>query len=177
MKNTITILAILLLSFNFNSCNKLKELADVKFGTTLVEKIPVHFNENQSEEAIDQTLVMSLDNIDTHDYLDKIKDVSISKLTYRIVNLTGGDESTYMQVNLLMDAFELQHNLETNILADYNDGTIFEVTDVDKLNQVANAIKANKQITAKLSGNYQSQAATDFDIEVTIELNLVANPL
>jgi len=155
----------------------LKELADVKFDTTLVEKIPIHFNKNQSEEAINQTIVMSLDNIDTHDYLDKIKDVSISKLTYRIVNLTGGDELAYMQVNLLMDTFELQHNLEMNILADYNDGTIFEVTDVAKLNQVANAVKANKQIIAKLSGEYRSQAVTNFDIKVTIELNLVANPL
>lgn len=48
---------------------------------------------------------------------------------------------------------------------------------IAKLNQVANAIKANKQITAKLSGNYQSQAVTDFKIEVTIELDFVANAL
>jgi len=177
MKKTIVILSILLLSFTLNSCDKAEELADVDFSTTLVEKIPVHFNENQSQEAIEQTLVMSLDNTDTHDYLNKIKDVSISKLTYKIVDLTGGDESAYMQVNLLMDAFDLQHNLEMNILDDYNNGTVFEVTDVAKLNQVANAIKANKQITAKLSGNYQSQAVTDFKIEVTIELDLVANPL
>lgn len=177
MKNIIKFLAILLVVFTFNSCDEAEKLADVEFSTTLVEKIPVHFNEDQSQEPIEKTLILSLDNTDTHDYLDKIKDVSIKKLTYKIVDLTGGDESAYIQANLLMDAFELQHNLEMNILADFNDEKIFEVTDVNKLNQVANALKANKQITAKLSGDYQSLAVTDFKIEVTIELDLIANPL
>ena len=177
MKNSLKFLVILLLSFTFNSCDKAKELADVEFSTTLVEKIPVHLNEDQNQEPIEQELVMSLDNTDTHDYLDKIKEISIKKLTYKIIDLTGGDESAYMQANLLMDTFELQHNLEMNIQADFNDETIFEVTDIAKLNQVANAIKANKQIMVKLSGDYQSQAITDFKIEVTIKLDIIANPL
>ena len=177
MKNIIKFLAILLISFTFNSCDEVEKLADVDFSTTLVEKIPVHFDEDTTQESIDLSIDMSLDNVDTHDYLDKIKNLSIKKLTYKIVDLTGGDESSYMQVNLLMDAFELQHNLAMNIQEDFNNETIFEITDVNLLNQIANSIKTNKQISVSLSGDYQSQTITDFKIEVTLDLDVIANPL
>ena len=56
MKNPIKFIAILLLSFTFNSCDEAEELADVKFSTNITEEIPVHISQNQ--EYISKTVTL-----------------------------------------------------------------------------------------------------------------------
>ncbi|MCL7764347.1 hypothetical protein MPF19_13045 [Polaribacter sp. Z014] len=129
MKKSIKVLAVLVVivaSFTFTSCKQIKELADVEFGTEITAKIPVHFNENVSQESIDLTKVLSLDNTDTHDYLHQFEDVSIKKMTFKIVEFSGDDTSSDIAfVDFYADSIKLLSNLEFNIYQAYTNQTIF----------------------------------------------------
>ena len=181
MKTSIKILAALVVviaSFTFTSCKQIKDLADIEFGTEITTKIPVHFDANVDKESIDLFKVLSLDNSDTHDYLSHFEDVSIKKMTFKIVEFKGDDSSAAItSVDFYADNVELLSNLEFNIYEAYTNQTIFEVVDVAKINQIANLLKNNKNLTIRLTGDYSSVKVTDFNVEVTAELNIIANPL
>ena len=172
MKNRITILALLLISFPFTSCST--DLADVDFSTDITEKFDVHINQNQ--EYVSQSITLSLDNSDTHDYLDNIKEVSFTKLTSKVTNFTG-DETGTLHAELLSDGTPLVIN-DFNVKLANDNVTIYEVADVAKLNQMALAPKNNQQVILSILGECSDLAGDmDFKIEVTAELNIVANPL
>ena len=60
----------------------------------------------------------------------------------------------------------------------YDQARIFEVTDVSKLNAMANLLKDNLSATVGVSGNcIVEQDDLDFNIEVIAELEVTANPL
>ena len=178
MKNTIKILVILLLvNFTITSCDEIEDLADVDFNTQITERIPIHFDAEVDQGIIDQHIILSLDNSDTHDYLNKIKDVTITKVTYKIIDLVGGDQYSDIQTDFSMDAFDLDQNVEINVKSAFENQTVFEIADVSKLNNIANAIKNNKQVSANINGYYRSFIAADFKIEITVYLDVTANPL
>jgi len=172
INNTFKILVLLLISFPFTSC--IKDLADIDFTTDITESFDVHINQNQ--ESVSQSINLSLDNNDTHDYLNDIKEVSITKLTYKVINFTG-DEAGTIDVEFDSDGIVLISN-GFNVKQANDNGTIYEITDVTKLNQIANALKNNHQVTLSIIGDCSALVANmDFKIEVTAELDVVANPL
>jgi hypothetical protein len=172
MKNTIKLLVVLLIAFTFNSCDNVEDLADVTFTTTLSENFDVSISETQ--ENISNQIILNLDNSDTHDYLTKLKSVNINKLTYKFTNYTG-NESCNMEVEISTDGnvFETK---EFQIKQAVDNGTIYEITDVAKLNAMSIALKNNNQVTFKMEGTVADGSA-DFIVEVTAEVTVVANPL
>ena len=172
MKNTIKFLAILAVVFTLNSCDKAKELADVTFTTTLSEDFDVNISETQ--ESINDQVILNIDNSDTHDYLDKLKSVSINKLTYRFKDFTG-NESCNMEVEISTDGNVFETKI-FQIKQAIDNGTIYEITDVAKLNAMAIALENNQQVSFKMEGTVSDGPAT-FLVEVTAEVTIVANPL
>ncbi|WP_299105408.1 hypothetical protein [uncultured Winogradskyella sp.] len=172
MKTTVKILSALLICFMFTACDD--DLLDVDFDTTV--KATIVANVEQNQETINESVVLSLDNNDTHDYLNKIKDVTIKKLTYRIISFSGDSQGS-VDVNFYADNITLK--TEAFVVNDaYSSATIFEVTDVSKLNTMADLLKTNKSTTVGISGNtVATEAAMNFNIEVTAELEVTANPL
>jgi len=171
MKNTFKFLAILVV-FTLNSCDKAKELTDVTFSTSLTKEFAIHINENQ--EYISEEQILSLDNTDTHDYLDKLKNVQINKLTYKFKNFIG-NEACNMNVEIATDG-NMFETKEFIIKQAIDNGTIYEITDVAKINTMATALKNNKQVSFTMEGEV-FEGAADFDVEVTAEVEVVANPL
>jgi len=174
MKNTIKFLAIILIAVTFQSCDDIEDLADITFSTSLNEKIAFHIDQNQ--EIIDESIPLSIDNQDTHDYLNHLVNVSITKFTYKIIDFIGDDEGT-VDVTFFVDGVSLSQ--ESFIVKQANDNQIvFEITDTNKLNVVASALKNNHQITASVSGASTAiNDAMDFKVDITIDLTIVANPL
>jgi len=172
MKNTIKFLAILLISFTFNSCDEVEKLADVKFSTSITEKIPVHIGQNQ--EYMSEMVTLNLDNSDTHDYLNELKNVSIKKVQYKFIDFTG-NEDCYINVEIASDGVVLETK-EFYVQQAYSNETVYEITDIDKVNAMATALKNNKQIEFKMEGEVFG-GISDFKIEVTLELEIIANPL
>ena len=172
INNTFKILVLLLISFPFTSC--VKDLADIDFSTDITESFDVHINQNQ--EYISQSITLSLDNNDTHDYLDNIKEVSITELTYRVTNFTG-DQTGTINVEFASDGSVLLLN-DFNVKQANDNGTIYQVTEVSQLNLIANALKNNQQVNFSILGECAALAdAMDFKIEVTVKLDVVANPI
>lgn len=173
MKTTAKIFSALLICFAFTSCDD--DLLDVDFDTTA--KATIVANVDQDQETVNEYVVLSIDNNDTHDYLDKIKGVKITKLTYRIISFTGNEEGT-VDVDFYADNITLKDAASFNVKDAYDAGTIFEVTDVSKLNAMADLLKSNKSATVGITGNTVSnEIGMNFNIEVTAELEVTANPL
>ena len=174
MKNTIKFLTVLVtvFSFTFTSCDD--DILDVDFNTTVSQTIPIHVNQDQ--ETVNESAVLSLDNSDTNKYLKKIKDVEITKLTYIITNFTG---DTTGSVNVDFKADDLVLKTEGFIVKNANDNvTVFEITDVDKLNAMANLLKTNKSVSVGITGEcVNKENSMDFNVEVTANLKVTANPL
>jgi hypothetical protein len=172
MKTTINILSALLICVMFTSCDD--DILDVDFNTTINATIVAHVD--QGQEAIDESVVLSLDNNDTHDYLDNIKNVKIKKLTYKIISFSGDPEG-YIDVDFYADTITLTAE-DFFVKEAYDTATIFEITDVSKLNTMADLLKTNNSTTVGISGqSIAVEAALDFNIEVTAELEVTANPL
>ena len=172
MKTTAKILSALLMCFLFTSCDD--DLLDVDFDTTVKATIVAHVD--QGQETIDESVVLSLDNNDTHDYLDNIKNVKIKKLTYKIISFSGDSEG-YIDVDFYADTITLTAD-EFFVKEAYDMATIFEITDVSKLNTMADLLKTNNSTTVGISGQSTAvEEEMDFNIEVTAELEVTTNPL
>ncbi|MCK5816010.1 MAG: hypothetical protein KAH07_08710 [Flavobacteriaceae bacterium] len=169
MKKTIKFLAIAVLVFSITSCDKTD---DIGFNTSVSQKIPVHIN--QGEESIDQTKTVSFDNIDTHDYLGKFVEVSIAKFTYKITDFTGDEEGS-VDISISIDGVSL---LQENIVVKQanDNSTIFEITDVSKLNVIANALlNKNHEMSFYFTGTSSApNDVMDFKIDVTIDIAITA---
>jgi len=174
MKNTFKFFAIVAIVFSSTSCDDIEDLADVNFSTSINEEFTLHIDQNQ--ENINETIVLSIDNEDTHDYLDKIEDITITKFSYNIIDFIGDEEGS-IDVIFLVDGVSLIQ--ESFIVKEVNDNLIiFEITDTNKLNAIASALKNNHQISATISGSTIAINDTmDFKVAVTIDLSIVANPL
>ncbi len=172
MKTTVKILSVLLICLVFTSC--VEDLLDVDFDTTAKTTIVAHVN--QGQETINESVILSLDNNDTHEYLDNIKSVKIKKLTYKIISFSGNDLGS-IDVGFYADDITLK--TEAFVVKDaYNVSTIFQVTDISKLNAMADLLKNKKSTTVGISGQtFSLEGNMDFNIEVTAELEVTANPL
>ncbi|WP_178983279.1 hypothetical protein [Winogradskyella helgolandensis] len=172
MKTTAKILSILLMCFVGTSCES--DLLDVDFDTTVKSTIVAHVN--QGQETIDESVILSLDNNDTHDYLDNIKGVTIKKLTYKIISFSGYSEGS-VDIDFYADNVTLK--TEAFVVKDaYNASTIFEITDVSKLNVMADLLKSNNKTTVGIKGStIATDDAMNFNIEVTADLEITASPL
>lgn len=175
MKNTIKFLAFALLIFTLNACDdEQKPLADVEFETTITKEIPFHFNIFQDYTS--ETVTIGLDNEDTNPYLNELKSVTIKSLKYKFVNFSG-DSDCSMNVEISTDntIFEIK---EFEIHNATIDQTVFEITDIDKLSIMANLLKENKEAIFKMEGAIGPNGnEADFTVQVTLVLEIVANPL
>ena len=177
MKKTIKYLAILTILISFTSCETIENLADVTFNTTLTDEIVVHINQtNGPSTPFDMTQTISLDNSDTHDYLSNIEEVNINSLSYKIINFTG-DPAGSIEAEFFVDNVSLLAN-DFTVKTQADASTIFEVTNTTQLNAIAIALKNGQSVIAKYQGTALCDAADmDFTIEVTVGIEVVANPL
>lgn len=176
MKNKIKFLTVLVavFSFTFTACDEIEDLVDVDFTTSVSANIPVTID--QGQETVDEGVVLSLDNNATHDYLNKLEEVEITKLTYKITSFSGDALGT-VDVSLYADDIKLDLN-SFNVEKAYDGSTIFEVTDVTKLNEMANLLEKNKSVTVGIKGScYAPESDMNFNVQVTASLKVTANPL
>ncbi|PWH84893.1 hypothetical protein [Brumimicrobium oceani] len=172
MKTTLSIFIGILLSLTFTSCEK--DLLDVDFNTTIKEIIVANIDEGQ--QTIDHKVLLSLENEDTKDYLDKLKEVKINKLTYQIVSFSGNEDAT---VDIEFTAANTPLRKDAFVVSEaFNEGTVFEITDLDKLSSIADVLKENKKLETGFSGESVSNGeGVKFEIEVIAELEIIASPL
>jgi len=179
MKKTTIFFTILLISFSFASCDEediIKILPDFDVNLLDSEIIPVHVDQTNGEWAtFTNSVQISIINNDTKDHLNKIKNIKINKLSYKIINFNGDPigevDASFWADNIvsLNNAFVVQTSA--------NNGTIYQITDTAELSRIANALKAGHTIAVKYSGNALcDDDDMDFDVEVTLDAKITIDP-
>jgi hypothetical protein len=170
MKNLLLLLVLVAMPI-FSSCDE--EDLDVDFSTSLSGDIPVNIT---GGNTYNESTTIQLANSDTDDYLDKLKSVTITKMTYEIDNFTGDPEGTITGV-LKADGVTL-HSVTGLVVSNADGtGTIFEVTDTTALTNAGNALLNNKMLTLQVMGTADYSDFMNFIVKIKIDLNVVANPL
>ena len=92
LKPVTGVFAILALVFSFSGCNLFDKADDIKFDTELEVVWEADENGEATDFAYSKTAVVKFeDNSEIQKYIDKIKDVKISKITYRVTDYAQDD--------------------------------------------------------------------------------------
>ena len=179
MKKTLLVLGIFLIGFSFSSCDEddiIGLLPDFDVPINQTENIPVHIDRTNGDRiSYSETTDLNIKNKDTEDYLNKIKDVKITALSYKIINFSGdpiGDvEASFSVANEV----SLQHAYVVKESADK--GKVYAITEVDELSRIANALKSGQTVKVEYSGSALCDADDmDFTVEVTLVAKVTINP-
>lgn len=185
MKN-LFFFVIFISAIFFTSCSE--DELDVELQTTLSQDLDVIATSGSdrmdghksaitdSEYPFSKSAILSLDNEDTHQYLNKIKNVKIKRLTYRVEDY-GTSHGTLSAI-LYADEREI-HRVE-DLLArdDAGEAIVFEIVDVDgKISQMESALLNNKNLTLTITGNRSCSCSMTFKVRVTADVEAIANPL
>ena len=180
MKKSIFTIGIIASIFSvvLISCEEdIEELLNITFETFLTESIVIHVDQTSGTAAnFNKTIVIDLDNPDTTDYLDLIEDLSITSLTYRIIDFTGDPAGT-IDAEFIVNGVSLATN-DIVVKTEADNGTVYEITDTALLNQIATDLKNNLQVSAEYTGTALCDAdVMDFKIEVTVGVEITAEAL
>lgn len=181
MKNTIKFLTVLLVvGFTFTSCDEddIKSLADITVDSSISGTYNLAF-EAESRDDINESVQFSLsDNSAISAYINKLEEIKITKITYKITEFTG-DHYVEMNVGLYQYiAMEDRTIIEPrNYNLEDEESIEYEITDTAILNEVSMDLFDNKQIKLFLEGDYQSLPAATAELIVTIYFEATANPL
>ena len=180
MKNTIKFLTafVLTITFSLTSCDKVKDLADIDFSSSLTGKYNLNF-EAESEKNIDETMTINLaDDTNISEYLNKLKKIKITKITYEITKFTGDQ---YVDMNVGLYLYEEKDNkiiiAPRNYNLDSESAVEYEITDQGILQTISTTLLNEKQIRLLLKGDYASLPTATAEITVTVYFDVTANPL
>ena len=177
MKNSIKFLTVLVLAvtgFTFTACDSIDDLTDVDFSSSLSDTFYLNFNES-AEDEINESLTFNLaDNNSVAKYLNKLEEVNITRITYKVTQFSGDDYLSlnvgfYVNGNTIVP--ETNYNLK-NVL-----GTEFEITDAAILKTISTTLLSKKEVTLELKGNYMSETAATAELYVTVYFDATANAL
>ncbi len=165
-------LFIVLFIISLISCSD--ELTEFDFTTTQTKTFNVSLN--SGVVVLDETVVFNIDNADTHDYLDHLKNVNINKMTYHITNYSGETDATTSFI-AQYDGTPF-HSFSNLNLKNANDTvTKFEVTDTNALNTIAAKLLNKQNVNIKSVGSVAHDEQVTFTVTITMELKITADAL
>lgn len=179
MKKIILVLSVFLICFSFNSCDEddleaLVPAFDVNL--TKIETIPVQIDQTTGDwVTYSNKTNLNIVNSDTEDYLNKIKEVKINRLSYKVMNFNGdpvgqvkGSFSVAGQVSLTN---------EFGVKSSADNGVVYQVTEVAELNRIAAALKSGQNVVVEYAGSALcDDNSMDFIIEVTLTVKVRIDP-
>lgn len=135
----ITLTAMVALLFmGITSCDKVKDLTEkdvnVEFGhTTPLLTLT-------SDDAMTYEGSVSIDTPELHQYMDNIKSVKITKFTYQIVDFNDGEDFCTVTAQFYSGSIDFGGE-KINLKSANDNKKIFEITNVNGLNQLASKLK------------------------------------
>jgi hypothetical protein len=181
MKKYYSFVAILFLSVVFMTCDKVEELTDVNFNTTVTTTLTVTaVNTNESTHSI---VLDAASDAEIQKYASKIKKYEVTELMVAVQNYSsattaeiyfngdlgfGAKNSTQPSTECSISNLNITHVAGTGDFALNNCNSI--LSDIGELLIVDNAVKIY------LKGTF-SQAPLTFNLKVTAKVKITANPL
>jgi len=177
MKKTLLALFMCCMCFSFSSCDE-DDLPPISFtvGVDQIENIPVHLDQTNGERmTFSFKNTLTINNEDTKDYINKIKNVQINKLTYKVIAFSGDPLGDVDAAFMVADQISLENAFVVKTAAD--DQIIYEITEVAELNRIADALKSGQKVNIIYSGSALcNDDDMDFIIEVTMATRVTIDP-
>ncbi len=179
MKKTLLVLFMSCVCLSFSSCDEddIKGLLpNFNVDINKTENIAVNINQTNGDRiAYSEKTSLNIVDKNTEDYLNKIKNVEIITLSYKIINFSGdpigdveGSFSVANQVSL-QNAFVVKTSADNQI--------VYAITEVAELTRIANALKSGQTITVEYAGNALCEDGNmDFIVEVTLVAKITIDP-
>ncbi len=153
------------------SCEVLEKI-ELKVENNLTEYIPVRISQTTGmEEFFDFTNTVNIHSGDFAQYEDKITELKIVELSYRFIDFTGDSNGSITLGTLKFDDLVIAEMTDLIVATAASSGTVFRVTDVEKLNRIASSFIGDSDVVVSLKGAVLSEMdAMDFKIELRLEM-------
>lgn len=174
MKKIAKLLLLLIFALSISSCDEAEDLLNLTkdFDDTIVETIDLSIDQTSGDRtSFTNTKTLDINDPNIQPYLNKIENIEIKSLSYKIINFSGDpdgdvDGEFYIDgVIYLTNAFVVKTEAEK--------GTVFKITEVAALNEITKNLKANKKLTAKYSGDALcDNDDLNFKVEITLSAKI-----
>ncbi len=174
MKKNYLFLLFVLSFFAFNSCEKIKDIADVSFDLTIKKEIQESLNGTGVEGQ--DVISLSVLNEDVKPYKDNLKKIEIKEFYVNIKEFSGSPEDFFVKLStsetLLLDQ---QLNLKSLL----QNATPVKVENAEYLAKLSNQLLNNESVLV----NYLAKSVkngtvnVNFKLEVVVKVRVTANPL
>ena len=176
MNTTIKLLVALAIIFSFTSCEKIDDLTDVKFDTTVSENIDVTITPTKGVTTFDEEVVIDLKDGsgDINDYLQYIKEIDVKEFQYEFISTTA---DATISADLFVDGVKFLsiQDMSLNQLVQNTEAYLIEVQ--EDLDKIALKLESNKKITIRYKGEITTDQPVEFRIKVTSLLGITADPI
>ena len=172
MKTKATLLIILLLSVL--SCDEIDKLTEFDVKDNFEKTIKISESEVSEGEPVSVSQSVTIDisaNQDINDNQDLIQSVAIESITFEIQNFVGAETITLSNVSMAFDSTVITVADITLKSAD-DSNTVFNVGTASDYSTIANILKNNSSVTAKISGTV-SETPVSFDVKITLGVKVV----
>jgi hypothetical protein len=177
------VLALVLIAFSFSGCDLFKSADDVSFTSTLDQTFNIAEESETDSKIFSSVIVLdATTDSEINRYKNKIKGFTVSKIKYKIKNLTG-NPSTFTNGKISFGAegansADVIANIASIDLVDANDnGTEFELAvDAAGVTKIQNYLKADKSVKIYLEGTL-APTPVYFDLQIYIDVKVEANVL
>ena len=161
------------------SCDKATEVTfDSQLSQTSDEVAVNETTQNRTTNtAFSTVFVLNLDNSDTHDYLDQLKDLDLSDVNLSFSGLSGlAGNTTVVDLTIIID------NQIVITIPNFNfdmvaQGDPIMINDTQKINQIAARLLDHKKINVEITGSIPSSDTYHFRIKLQTKATITADAL
>jgi len=188
MKKTLKVLGLLFISAALVTCDALEEADDVTFHSELEIQFIADENGTGTNVPYDDVQLLDLSNdSEIQPYLDKIKDIEITNITYRITGYDASPHNNAVIFNNGIAAFGPFDTVNPTVIGNYAAGasgvnlqtTTTETDldiDTDQFNTVAEMLMDDKKVKM-YSGGDLTQTPVAFTVVAKFYVTITANAL
>lgn len=153
------------------SCETIENI-ELKVENNLTERIPVRISQTANmEESFDFTNTLDIHSGDFSQFENKIAELTIMHLSYAFIDFTGDTNGSITSGVLEIDDVVIAEKTDFNVSTAAAAGTVFHVTDVEKLQRIASIFTGDIDAVVRLKGAVLSERdAMDFKIELRLDM-------
>jgi hypothetical protein len=180
----LSLAALFTIAAVFAGCNLFDNADDITFPSQIEATWTVEENAEGKDKTYSTTKTLSLtDDREVEKYINKLKDVQIEKVTYRVEEYQAKGAAVIFNNGVASFATGASGSLEVSFTASASGVNLQTATadteleiDVDKLNELASVLKADKELQMNVSG-VLTKTPVSFKIVSTFYLRVTAEVL
>lgn len=188
MKKTLKILSLLFVSAALVTCDALEEADDVTFHADMEIDFIADENATGNDAPYDDVQLLDLStNAEINEHMDRIKDIKIERVTYRIVAYDASPHNNAVLLNSGTASFGPFDSILPTVIGNYAAGagavnlqtTTTETDldiDADQFNDVAEMLLDDKKVLMYSEGTL-SQVPVAFTVRAKFYFEITANAL